>query len=381
MPLKPPVTAENIYENVPPRRRGQSMDPSKRAGGPLPPVPPPKCASALPPPMPPPKGVSVLPPMPGIAPGMPGVGITPMLPPTANPMLADQRLRGVSVDRHREYQTPMFYEDAYYTRAENDHRVTVKQIDHFPVNGRLERHSSHPNLRPRPSTAGGRRLPKTPQQPPGTIIVIENIVDPTGATPAPTGTLERRKGTGRTLPQPDVKPNRAASSAARGLTSGLGGGGGPPPSRGSRMRSTENDGRRSYSLPRRPPNPKPLVKTEKTMPKGTGRRLPSTPFDQTSGLPLHNGAEDARKQRELPKPQSLELRHSNRDYMNNSNAAMGLGMAGRSSRSMNFPRLDGSPTHSECSSESGFMRGASGRHRGLHHDHSLRGSRRKLPDY
>ena len=55
--------------------------------------------------------------------------------------------------------------------------------------GRLERQWSHPNLRPRPHPASGlrdatggsisacgRRLPKTPSQPPGTIIVIENVL-------------------------------------------------------------------------------------------------------------------------------------------------------------------------------------------------------------
>lgn len=140
-----------------------------------------------------------------------GNGSVPMGPPhpTApkNPSvvsttLQDQRLRGVSVDRYRDYQTPSYYDEAYYTREENDRRVTVKHVDHQPLtNGRLERHASHPNLRPRPSTAGGRRLPKTPNQPPGTIIVIENVVGGGG------GAGGGRSG--RTLP--DVK--RAASSA------------------------------------------------------------------------------------------------------------------------------------------------------------------------
>jgi len=58
-----------------------------------------------------------------------------------------------------------------------------------------------------------------------------------------------------------------------------------------------------------------------------------------------------KRKRELPKPQSLDLRHSNREFMNESNA--GLGLYGHSSRSMNFPRLEGSPTHSEDSGDEG----------------------------
>ena len=110
---------------------------------------------------------------------------------------------------------------------------------------------------------------------------------------------------------------------------------------------------RSHSLPRRPTNAKPSVKD---IVQGTGRRLPKTPKQQ-SGMPIqHHGPVPSGRKRELPKPQSLELRHSNRDIMNTSNASMGLGgLVGRSSRSMNFPRLEGSPTHSECSSESGYL--------------------------
>lgn len=142
--------------------------------------------------------------------------------------------------------------------------------------------------------------------------------------------------------------------------------------------------RRSLSLPRRPARPTaPTVSKE--IPTGTGRRLPRTP--QQAAIPLHHqngpGGGSGRK-RELPKPQSLELRHSNREFMNTSNASMGLngGLLGRSSRSMNFPRVEGSPTHSECSSESGFLlsrqRPRPPHSAGMFRSNSV--SRRKLPD-
>lgn len=333
-PLRPP-TAENIYENVPPRHKGG------REPAPLPPIPHPKKAATHLngfPPVPPPKANAPL------ANNL-----------TNNLMSNDQRLRGVSVDRYREYKTPQYYEDTYYTREDSDHRVTVKHVDYPPPNGRLERHASHPNLRPRPATAGGRRLPKTPNQPPGTIIVIENVVSGTGR--------------GRTLP--DVK--RAGSSAALDRAPRLRGG------HTSTSVGVENE-RRSYSLPRRPPTAK-----AKEIPQGTGRRLPPTPHQ--AALPLHHsgpagpGSVSGNRKRELPKPQSLELRHSNREFMNTSNASLGLGgLLGRSSRSMNFPRLEGSPTHSECSSESGFL--LSGRtRRPVNMLRSNSVSRRKLPDF
>lgn len=332
------MVSENIYENVPPRnQRARDNMAGGRLAAPLPPVPPKKIPNGIHPPM---------------APTSASIS-TKMVPNGVGPAtalsLSEQRLRGVSVDRYREYQTPGYYEDTYYTREEPDHRVTVKHVDHPPLaNGRLERHASHPNLRPRPSTAGGRRLPKTPNQPPGTIIVIENVVS--GGT-----------GRGRTLP--DVR--RAGSSAAVDRNNPrLRGGQGPGNAASTAANktaaaNTADAERRSLSLPRRPTNAK-----AKDIQQGTGRRLPKTP--KQSALPLHhNGpgpskvggpsAPSSRK-RELPKPQSLELRHSNREIMNSSNASLGLGgLMGRSSRSMNFPRLEGSPTHSECSSESGFL--------------------------
>lgn len=292
--------------------------------------------------------------------------------------LNEQRLRGVSVDRYREYQTPGYYEDTYYTREDTDRRITVKHVDHPPIgqqpvpgqpalaNGRLERHASHPNLRPRPSTAGGRRLPKTPNQPPGTIIVIENVVSGRRTLPD-----VRRAGSSAAI----NKNNTAVAAAAAA-----------PPTRSVHGNKDVDGERRSLSLPRRPTAPKAPVKSaNKDIPQGTGRRLPKTP--QQSALPLqpHGNAPSGRK-RELPKPQSLELRHSNREIMNSSNASMGLGgLVGRSSRSMNFPRLEGSPTHSECSSESGFLLSrprypGGGGGGGSHVLRSNSVTRRKLPD-
>ena len=325
---------ENIYENVPVKREGD------RPKAPLPPIPPPKGVAGV-------ANGGLLPPIPpkNAATAAAGVAATNLL---------DQRMRGVSVDRYQEYKTPGYYEDTYYTRATTDGRVTVKHVDAprtgaagvntaaapgvapmapalapgLPgIGGKLERHASHPNLRPRPATAGGRRLPQTPRNPPGTIIVIENVVG-----------KGKGRGTGRTLPE----PKRAGSSAAR---PGAGRGTGVPNTNGvNNVNNIPNgDDRRSYSLPRRPPT----AKSSGANPQGTGRRLPPTP--QQSALPLAHAPASVTggRKRELPKPQSLELRHSNREIMNNSNASMGLngGLLGRSSRSMNFPRLEGSPTH------------------------------------
>jgi len=124
-----------------------------------------------------------------------------------------------------EYLTPQYYEDTYY-REDQERRITVKHIGMPGENtittttsrngfyreygdmaspnsahgslrrpgvggkpiGRLERQWSHPNLRPRPTSGAGgsvsacsRRLPRTPSQPPGTIIVIENVLPPNAA--------------------------------------------------------------------------------------------------------------------------------------------------------------------------------------------------------
>ena len=117
------------------------------------------------------------------------------------------RYRGVSVDRYREYQPPGYYEENYYKRdpydSSGDDRMTsYGKYDSLPgrykTNGgggyhkdmyeeleeplsggeerllpKLERQWSHPNLRPVPGTnTGGRKLPKTPKQPPGIVVGV-----------------------------------------------------------------------------------------------------------------------------------------------------------------------------------------------------------------
>lgn len=216
-------------------------------------------------------------------------------------------------------------------------------------NGKLERQWSHPNLRPRPGAVNRRQLPKTPTLPAGTIIVIENIV--------------KEKGGKKTLPTPPVTssmtPRRCGSTT--GLRRGL---------------DDDDPTKRSFSLPRRqqlcrsssvgrtlPARPGTAaaanvaaaksaaavaanaVATGNAIPPKNappipacgpkGRRLPPTPHQ--SSLALHHTPGIPHK-RELPKPQSLDLRVSNRDL---------LMRTGRmSSRSMNFPRVERSPSRS-----------------------------------
>ena len=309
-----------------------------------------------------------------------------------------------------EYLTPQYYEDTYY-REDNERRITVKHIGmpgeptltstsrtgfyrdyddpyasptsaHSTLHrrrresfGKLERQWSHPNLRPRPTSGAGgsvsamsRRLPRTPTQPPGTIIVIENVLPPEVAgtntvnqhqqTVKPHPLVKKLPGTKgggikKQLPKPPFAAmiERCGSTAAverLGAVSGLG------------VRSAsgigaftkalvenENRQKRAYSLPRKNANP------VQQKPQGTGRRLPPTPKQIQGAVPLKN-APDIQRKRELPKPQSLDLKYSNHDVMNVSNAAIGLI---KPTKSMNFPRLEGSPTHSECSSGSPGMNG------------------------
>ena len=334
-----------------------------------------------------------------------------------------------------EYLTPQYYEDTYY-REDNERRITVKHIGlpgeptltstsrtgfyreyeepyasptsaHSTLKrqqrgehlGKLERQWSHPNLRPRPSSGAGgsvsamsRRLPRTPTQPPGTIIVIENVL-PANATAAATAVNQQQQtkqpqplvktgrilpGTKKQLPKPPLTAMLSGSTAAVeriGAVSGLG------------VRSAsgigaftkvlvdnENRQKRAYSLPRKNAN------QVREKPPGTGRRLPPTPKQVQGALPLQNAPVFQRK-RELPKPQSLDLKYSNHEVMNVSNAAIGLIKSTSGSKSMNFPRLEGSPTHSDCSSGSpafgsaypgpSHMRSSS-RRRASHHHHRRR---------
>ena len=110
---------------------------------------------------------------------------------------------------------------------------------------------------------------------------------------------------------------------------------------------------RSCSLPRKPNINNPM----RALPQGSGRRLPPTPKQVQGALPLKNAPSFPRK-RELPKPQSLDLKYSNHEVMNTSNVVLGLVKSTSGSKSMNFPRLEGSPTHSECSSGSPVMSAA-----------------------
>lgn len=300
------------------------------------------------------------------------------------------RMRGVSVDRHREFQTPQWYDDAYYRDQEfqfqeddpmmmgmgggmtepllfddQARRVTVKHIltsgepsrarssmagyhnlpplphhlQHgggLPEPGRLERHLSHPNLRPRPGgPAGGRQLPKTPVHPPGTIIVIENVLPEQPHPLASAAAMDNKKTPVRYHDQ-----LRRANSLPR--------------------RRRSRTGCRLPATPKTPSGTLPKTPLPKT-PGGTGRRLPPTPHQ--SSLALHHNAAAApfippvtaavaavvasaaaptmmnkpsSRKRELPKPQSLDLRHSNRELIRSGQRI--------SSRSMNFPRVERSPS-------------------------------------
>ena len=300
-----------------------------------------------------------------------------------------------------EYLTPQYYEDTYY-REDNERRITVKHIGmpgeptltttsrtgfhrdyedpyasppspHSSLRrprrrsfGRLERQWSHPNLRPRPTSGAGgsvsacsRRLPRTPSQPPGTIIVIENVLPASAAT----NTVNQLQQTNKThplvkstvpkkLPKPPFAAmiERCGSTAAverLGAVSGLGVRSASGIGAFTRaLVENENRQKRSYSLPRK--NNMNPVRGKHT---GSGRRLPPTPKQVQGPLPLKNAPTTQRK-RELPKPQSLDLKYSNHEVMNMSNAAIGLIKSTSGSKSMNFPRLEGSPTHSECSSGS-----------------------------
>lgn len=231
--------------------------------------------------------------------------------------------------------------------------------------GKLERQWSHPNLRPRPTSGAGgsvsamsRRLPRTPSQPPGTIIVIENVLPASAAANTVNQQQQTNKahpivkaGRGKTLPKPPLAAmlERCGSNAAverLGAVSGLGVRSASGIGAFTRaLVESENRQKRSYSLPRKNTNP------VREKPQGSGRRLPPTPKQIQGSLPLKNAPSNQRK-RELPKPQSLDLKYSNHEVMNVSNAAIGLI---KPTKSMNFPRLEGSPTHSDRSSGSPVM--------------------------
>ena len=245
------------------------------------------------------------------------------------------RFRGVSVDRHRDYTTPRFYEDTYYRRDPYDssgsgrsmvhgrsmslgrtrgrssqylrstsYHTMAKELDHWPREAeteertiyKLERQWSHPNLRPRPrgpgheprSRGAGRKLPLTPSQPPQVVI----------PSPPPA----RREG----------RPNEQLLEWIEN----------------ERLRRTPVPGgeRAAATAPAR-----------RTPRHGTGRLLPKPP---KSGLPplVLNSAGPVKttsrsRERKLPKPSSLDLRHSDNLFHQPSR-----------STSINFPRIDLSPS-------------------------------------
>ena len=263
------------------------------------------------------------------------------------------RYRGVSVDRYREYQPPGYYEENYYKRdpydSSGDDRMTsygkydslpgryktggagggyhnndpYHELDE-PLSGgeermlpRLERQWSHPNLRPRPSNQ--RKLPKTPKQPPGIVIPstpsrqdeyfsdwIEN--ERMRRTPM----LERLPGQ-RSFESDNYSPvGRAGEHQSFS----------PP-----RSETRQGQARRT-PVPDRPGRYHGAGAGT-----GTGRMLPKPPPGGSHLVLAGRDKQQARvsRERKLPKPSSLEIRNPGRD-------------APSRSTSINFPRIDSSPT-------------------------------------
>jgi len=247
------------------------------------------------------------------------------------------RFRGVSVDRHREYRTPQYYEDTYYKRDPYDssgddrgkydslpgrhrnggpyHNSNIYEGFEEPLSGeertifKLERQWSHPNLRPRPSNQG-RRLPKTPKQPPG--IVIPST--PSRQEEHFTEWIENE----RMRRTPMLSGQRSFESDNYS------------PPRTSRDPHSFSPPRTDTRQVRRTPVPERSMRYG----TGTGRMLPKPP-PGGSHLVLSSGrdkpAARVSRERKLPKPSSLEIRNPSRDLPSRST-------------SINFPRIDSSPT-------------------------------------
>ena len=136
-----------------------------------------------------------------------------------------------------------------------------------------------------------RRLPRTPTQPPGTIIVIENVL-PADAATTTVNQQQQTHNKGHSLVKPKIllphtskkqlpKPpfaamiERCGSTAAverLGAVSGLGVRSASGIGAFTRaLVDNENRQKRSYSLPRKDTNP------VREKPQGSGRRLPPTP--------------------------------------------------------------------------------------------------------
>merc|ERR1719461_370073 len=199
------------------------------------------------------------------------------------------------------------------------------EFDDGPLSGgeerllpKLERQWSHPNLRPRPSNQG-RKLPKTPKQPPGIVMPstpsrqdeyfsdwIEN--ERMRRTPM----LERLPGQ-RSFESDNYSPvGRAGEHQSFS----------PPRS------ETRQGGARRTPVPERPGRYHGAGAGT-----GTGRMLPKPPPGGSHLVLAGRDKQQARvsRERKLPKPSSLEIRNPGRDVPSRST-------------SINFPRIDSSPT-------------------------------------
>ena len=264
------------------------------------------------------------------------------------------RFRGVSVDRHREYQDPLYYEDIYYKRdpydSSGDDRARYDSLPGRQKNGgpyhrtdeaydgldddaldeddaaddvirgertifKLERQWSHPNLRPRPRNAG-RRLPQTPRHPSGLVVPPSPVQPPVSQ---PDDLLLEWVENERLRRTPKLANHQQRSS----------------------FESDYSDRRDGYSPPsggggRTEVTPTTVVRRTPVSDRriGTGRMLPKPP---PGGSHLVLNAAQAKqsrglsRERKLPKPSSLDLRNPNRELPCRST-------------SINFPRIDSSPS-------------------------------------
>lgn len=296
---------------------------------------------------------------------------------------------------------------------EHGSRPAARMLPSLPGGSKpLERHLSHPNLRDRPGHGRPKRqLPKTPSQPAATIILIENKLpeqrfypprrsDSNLAFVPPSASSLRHQprrpqtAFGHHGSLSHVRHERHEHSRDHSSHSHVGGGHGH-----------RQPHRRAYSLPRR----RSLSQHRHRallpqVPVGSGRRLPPTPHQ--SALVLHHAPVSQQQQelqdlqeqqqlpqqqqqlpqqqlvqqqlpqqqpqqqhqllqqqlppassssapkRQLPVPQTLSLRNTHRDLFLRSRSQLSR----MSSRSMNFPHLERSP--SRCCS-SGTLGGSS----------------------
>jgi hypothetical protein len=268
---------------------------------------------------------------------------------------AASRFRGVSVDRHREYQAPLYYEDTYYKRdpydSSGDDRARYDSLPSRPKNGgpyhrsveaydgldddaldeddalddgirgertifKLERQWSHPNLRPRPRNAG-RRLPQTPRHPPGLVVPLSPVQPPASQ---PDDLLLEWVENERIRRTPKLANHQQRSSFESDYSDRRDGYS-PPSGGGGRTDVTP-----TAAVVRRTPVSDRRI--------GTGRMLPKPP---PGGSHLVLNAAQAKqsrglsRERKLPKPSSLDLRNANRELPCRST-------------SINFPRIDSSPS-------------------------------------